>query len=689
MKTLLVIAAQAGLAEAVRAMVDPQRYRVVHCQELWEAEPYLAQGTADACVLECDLTSVRPVRTIETIHKRLPACAIYVVAGERQWEWEEEALVQGASQVFGKPLRGRLLNLALARDAAPVTPVEPAPPAMRAAGGRAEAAAAVASGGLTRSSEEMLAILGDFSAILSHSLQAEPLLRDFLLLLRQILGVNRAAIFLRRPPKALREGDLEAARRLRATCAIGLPTGLLEHFDLSLDTGIGGHMMRYGRILRRDTPEVEADLEIQKEFELVGAQVAVPILDRENLVGVAMFDGRLTGEPLVNGELGLIFHLLEQLGLAIKNIWLHDQVTEGHAMMTDVLRHLQNACLVVGWDLTVLQVNEAARQTFARPGRAQHPFEFTDLPRVLGGKVFEVLRSGQPIRLFRYEDETPAGKRNFRATITPFSRTQAAPPAAALVIVEDCTDEDRLRLLEQEAANLRLVRAMADRLSNEVGNAITQLSTHQQLFAAKKDDPDFLVSLGAALDDGVHRIVRLARQMMYLSRDLPSRVESVPLEQVIREAFEEARRHQQGLEVALNYENGSGAVVLQGERQGLKHAFYEVLLNAVQCSPKKGSISVRSSLRSDDRGLKWVDVDIRDAGAGFTPQAAAHATEPFFTTRVVGLGLGLAVCRKIVEGHKGQIEIPPPSPQGNGAVRISLPLSFRPEVVSAGPQVAS
>jgi len=68
----------------------------------------------------------------------------------------------------------------------------------------------------------------------------------------------------------------------------------------------------------RHSEEVRNDLEAQKEFELLGAHVAVPILDRETVLGVAVFDGRITGEPLVNSELELIFHLLEQLALAVK-----------------------------------------------------------------------------------------------------------------------------------------------------------------------------------------------------------------------------------------------------------------------------------------------------------------------------------------------------------------------------------
>ena len=119
--------------------------------------------------------------------------------------------------------------------------------------------------------------------------------------------------------------------------------GLLQHFELSFEAGIGGHVFRLGRILRRSGEEVRHDPLAQKEFELLGAHVAVPILDRETVLGVALFDGRITGEPLVNSELELIFHLLEQLGLAIKNIWLHSQLAVNHEMMADILRELSSA----------------------------------------------------------------------------------------------------------------------------------------------------------------------------------------------------------------------------------------------------------------------------------------------------------------------------------------------------------
>src|ERR1700686_5352385 len=96
---------------------------------------------------------------------------------------------------------------------------------------------------------QALEVLRHFSAILTHSLDSEAMLKKFLLLLREIVGVNRAAIFLREP-MAIFGGKpaSEEGRCLRKGCAIGLPSGLLEHLELSFEAGIGGHIFRSGRI---------------------------------------------------------------------------------------------------------------------------------------------------------------------------------------------------------------------------------------------------------------------------------------------------------------------------------------------------------------------------------------------------------------------------------------------------------
>jgi len=536
---------------------------------------------------------------------------------------------------------------------------------------------------------QALNVVRDFSVVLTHSLEAGGLLRGFLLLLRGILGVNRAAIFLRESGARL-EGAADVASRspqsavstsrMRSACAVGLTSDLINNVDLSYERGIGGYLAVNARILRRDESIARENVEIQKEFQVLGAQVAVPIMDRETMIGVALFDGRVTGEPLPNLELESVFHLLEGLAMAVRNIWLHDQVATHSELLAAVLRELNNACVVVNQNLEIVHANKSARHHFSHAGRRTGEMEFSDLPTALGSKIYQVLKTGTAIAPFRFEPpESPSTA--YQVTIVPLhgrnavaAGVQPGGPESVLLVVEDRTQIEQLQQLEIETANLRLVRTMADRLAHEIGNALVPLSTHQQLLSEKYRDPDFRASLEHALEEGVKRVSRLTSQMRYLARDAVLSKEPLTVKALIEDAYKEAQKHHHTQKPAkLSYHNGTPDVTVAGDRAALKHAIAEVLLNALQANDSNGKIDVSAETITDPSGSRWVQIAIEDGGQGFSVEAARRVPEPFYTTRNVGLGLGLTVSRKIIEVHHGRLQIEPAKAGQHGVVRISLP----------------
>jgi signal transduction histidine kinase len=677
MKTILVLAPHPELAETLRAGLNPEQYRIIHRADQAEAEPLLTHGLAQVAILDAEVAGVQSVWTIERLRRQNARCPIIVYTSTKQSDWEEEAYLRGVNHVLTKPVRIRALTVLLDRIlAGPVLP----PPNYSRSEAPMPTHFAATSGGMALG--QPLTVLRNFSSILTHSLNAEAMLRQFLLQLREIVSLNRAAIFLR--PNYNPEGSVatpEAGRRLRAAGAIGLAPGLLEHFELSLDSGIGGQLFRLGRILRRQSDEVRGDVEAQKEFELLGAQVAVPIFDRDSLLGVAVLDGRITGENLTNAELELIFHLLEQVGLAVRNIWLHDQLSGNHEMMTNVLRELNSACVVVSRDLKILHANKMARKYFNQNVRMNGEMEFNDLPQPLGAKIYQVLRSGSAISPFRYEPEGSPGT-VFQVTVVPFQRQDAALPVSALLVVDDLTQSEQLRRLEVETANLRLIKTMADRLAHEVGNAMVPLSTHQQLLSEKYRDAEFRASLDHALAEGVKRVNRLINQMRYLARDSVATTESIPVGTLIEEAYQEARKYHPSKTSQLKYDSAGKPVFVQGDRAALKYALTEVLINAMQANPTDPKVGVRLEAGPNGDAASGLQIEIQDNGGGFTPEAMQKGWSPFYTTRNVGLGLGLTVTRKILETHHGKLEIVPAVTGQAGVVRLSLPMEV--ELASKG-----
>ena len=676
MKTILVLSPHPDFAETIRASLNPEQYRVVHRLSVDEAEPLLVHGLADACILDVDLMGVEGVWVIERLRRRDAKSPLIAYTANTQSEWEEEAFLRGVTHVLAKPVRSRLLNSLLERLwHAPATqrPAQTLPPPAPMPSRSPSFQTPEPSPNRVISASQTLDVLSDFSSILTHSLDAEAMLKQFLLFLREILSVNRAAIFLHRPLPLTETSLPEDSRRLRAVAAIGLSPGLLEHLGLSLDSGIGGQLSRLGRILRRDSDEARADVETQKEFELLGAQVAVPIPARDAIAGVAVFDVRITGEPLVNIELELIFHLLEQVGLALCNIELHDRLAGNNEMMTDVLRELSSACIVVGRDLNVLHANKAARRHFGQKNKRTGELEFSDLPQVLGAKIYQVLKTGAAMGPYRYEPENSPGT-VYSVSVVPFQHGNSTVPVSALLTADDLTQTEQLRRLEVEAANLRLIKSMADRLAHEIGNALVPLATHQQLLAEKYRDKEFRESLDQALADGVKRVTRLINQMRFLAREGHIEQETFTVGKLIEEAYQEARKHQSADAGKLQFETVGKPVVITGDRAALKHALAEIMLNALQANPKEPKIGVTLHTEANRGGVPDVQIEVQDNGSGFTAEAARKAPAPFFTTRNVGLGLGLTVSRKIIETHHGKLEIVPPQAGQPGVVRVSLPV---------------
>ncbi len=669
MKSILVLSNHPGFAEAIRGGLDAAQYRIVHRLTVDDAEPLLAHGLVTASILDADLMDVKIVWAVDRLRRYDPKSPVIVYTSASESAWEEEAFLRGVTHVLTKPVSGRLLNTLLERlenvpghRSVPVAPPPPQNSFFRAP----ELSRAV-------NPSPTLEVLRDFSSILTYSLNAEAMLKQFLSFLRENLGVNRAAIFLNRPCAPLVENiSPEDSHRLRAASAIGISSGLLEHFELSLDSGIGGQIVRLGRILRRDSDESRADADTQKEFEVLGAQVAVPVADRNGIVGVAVFDARVTGEPIVNGELELIFHLLEQVALALRNIWLHDQIAGNNEMMTDVLRELSSACIVVGSDLKVLHANKSAKRHFGRKNLRAGELEFSDLPQILGAKIYQVLKTGAAIGPFRYEPENGSGT-VYNINVVPFQRGTSTVPVSALLTAEDLTQTEQLRKLEVETENLRLVKSMADRMAHEIGNTMVPLSTHQQLLAEKYDDKEFRESLDHALADGVKRVTRLVSQMRFLAREGSIEQQTFPVGKLIEEAYQEARKFQPGESAKLKYEKSGPPINITGDRAALKHALSEIMLNALQANPKSPTVDVRL-LTEDSGGHHDLRIEVQDNGTGFTAEAAKKVPSAFFTTRNVGLGLGLTVSRKIIETHHGRLEIVPPQAGRSGIVRVSLPL---------------
>jgi signal transduction histidine kinase len=107
---------------------------------------------------------------------------------------------------------------------------------------------------------------------------------------------------------------------------------------------------------------------------------------------------------------------------------------------------------------------------------------------------------------------------------------------------------------------------------------------------------------------------------------------------------------------------------LSADPDKLEQAFLNLFLNAIDAMPSGGRLKV--STRASNG---CVQIEIGDSGMGIPPQIKNKLFKPFTTTKEGGLGLGLSVVHRIVEGHKGRIAVES-TPEHGTTFTISLPL---------------
>ena len=513
-------------------------------------------------------------------------------------------------------------------------------------------------------------VLRDFSQVLGYSLDYRQLTQHFILRLREVVGVSRIAIFLESGgigalPSA---GPLDSSR-LGCVAAIGLPGELVECFALSRHTGLGSQLTQHPQILRgQGGNQPSLDPKIQRELEVLGGQIAIPINDRERTLGVAVLGGRLMGGEFTDEELMLVYHLLEELGLAVKNSWLHNQLVESHELFASVLDGITIGALVAGPDLSVRYANRAI-VGFLR-GPTETSVDFNDLPSGIALKLHEVVEKGVKLEPFFHDTPTASV---FRVSIIPLRQATGKLPQTALLLLEDFTRLSAIQRAEIESSNLKLIGLIARRFAHEIRNSLVPLTTHQQLFDAEINNADFRDSLKTALTRETQRIQRFTEQMLLLARSDTPPSELAPLDELLRLSFAKSREFAGGSGV-LDLRSDLPPIVLRCNRTSLAHAFQEIFLNGLQSSGSDPRLAVSVNAGPTADGRAELVIQVRDTGGGFAPESAGRATEPFFTTRNTGVGLGLTIARRVIEAHQGRLDISPRHSPGDPDIVIHLPI---------------
>jgi signal transduction histidine kinase len=233
--------------------------------------------------------------------------------------------------------------------------------------------------------------------------------------------------------------------------------------------------------------------------------------------------------------------------------------------------------------------------------------------------------------------------------------------------------EERLRVAERSTAMGRFASALAHEIRNPL-NSISLTIDHVRSRLAPEDEARHgeFQTLMATLKSEVTRLNRLVGD--FLSSGQPARLDPRPCDvgAVVREtaALVQHKARDQAIEIEVDAPPGLPATVADPEL--LKTCFLNLVLNAFEAMPEGGRLSLATRLEGPP-DARAIAVVVSDTGVGMSPEAAGIAFEPYFSTKETGVGLGLALVSRIVEGHGGRVALDSTPGQGT-SVRLLIPV---------------
>jgi len=206
------------------------------------------------------------------------------------------------------------------------------------------------------------------------------------------------------------------------------------------------------------------------------------------------------------------------------------------------------------------------------------------------------------------------------------------------------------------AEKLTSLGQLAASVAHEINNPLAGVLTYTRLLARKISADTFkkeeALEYLSTVESEVNRCSRIIRNLLDFSRQAQPRLKPVDMNQVLEQVLAMVGHQAQMQKVEIVREFDSPLPGVMADFDQMQQVFVNLTLNAIQAMSGGGKLTLRTL-----SGGGQVQVDVRDTGSGISKENLSRLFMPFFTTKEKGVGLGLAVVRRIVDRHKGKVQV--------------------------------
>ena len=279
----------------------------------------------------------------------------------------------------------------------------------------------------------------------------------------------------------------------------------------------------------------------------------------------------------------------------------------------------------------------------------QGEFPLTTAP---GRGVSMVQVTLTPLFLSREAEEQGGG-----GEIDSFLHTGTSTPLhralAFLLLLEDISEKVRWEEQLLQAEKLSGMAELAATVAHELGNPLGIISSTLQYVQTHLQDNQFQEEIGVIIDQ-VERMHELLRTLMDVTGPAEPRFTHERVEHAVAQVLTFIAKEAEKRRVFIQTNFAPKLPPCLADSRQVKQVFLNLCKNALEAMPEGGTLRVTIHQSVEKRE---VEVEVTDTGSGIPPEDLERIWKPFYSSKGGGRGLGLSLCRRVVEQHRGHIDV--------------------------------
>jgi PAS domain S-box-containing protein len=425
--------------------------------------------------------------------------------------------------------------------------------------------------------------------------------------------------------------------------------------------------------------------------------LCLPLLRQSGLIGVIYLENNRTSKALAPARIAVLKRLATEAAMSLENLHLSSDLQDRDTKTRRIIDSALDAVLSIDERGKITEWNAQAETMFGWKRDEA-------LGRMLSGLLIpERYRDAHDRGLEHFLSTGEGPLLNRRLELTALHRDGTELPVEVSIapyqingswefsgFVRDITERKvaeasarRHREMEMELAHANRVATMgqlaasiAHEVNQPVGAAVTNAhAALRWLGAATPNTDEVRHALSRIVTNGNRATDVLSRIRAFIKKAPPNQV-SVDVNQAVLEVVALTRSEAKKNKVAVQMQLAEGLPVVQADRIQLQQVLLNLIINAIEAMSASGGGSRRLLISSAKSGSNDVSVEVQDSGPGFPEVSAEQMFQAFYTTKPAGLGMGLSICRSIIEAHGGQLRAAAGDPTG-AVFTFTLPVRSR------------